>query len=81
MGLGGNSFQKFCKGYWINPQLAFPLTLILKCVCHLNNSGVLCSVVRTAISATSKYHIIDKETGNTIGQHPLVTTYKKAFGN
>ena len=33
----------------------------------------------TAISAISKYHIIDKNTGNTIGQHPLVITAKKAF--
>ena len=35
--------------------------------------------MRTAISAISIYHIIDANTGNTIGQHPLVTTDKKAF--
>ena len=32
-----------------------------------------------AILAISKYHIVDKNTGNTIGQHPLVSTAKKAF--
>ena len=36
-------------------------------------------VVLTVISAISKYHIVDKNTGNTIGQHPLVDTAKRAF--
>ena len=30
-------------------------------------------------SAISKYHVVDKITGTPIGQHPLVTTAKKAF--
>ena len=47
-GTGWCQFQKFCKGYRINPQLA-PLPLIVKFVCHLYNSGASCSVVRTAI--------------------------------
>ena len=45
----------------------------------LFNYDVSCSVVRTAISAISKYHIIDANTRNTIGQHPLVKTAMKAF--
>ena len=77
-GSGWCQFQKFCKGFRINPQLA-PLPLILKFICYLYNSDVSSSVVRTTILAVSKYHIIDSNTGNTIGQHPLVTTAKKAF--
>ena len=42
-GTGWCWFQRFCKGYRINPQLA-PLPLIVKFVHHLYNSGVLCSV-------------------------------------
>ena len=53
--------------------------MIVKFIHHLYNSDVLWSVVMTAILAISKYHIIDKNTGNTIGQHPLVITAKKAF--
>ena len=37
------------------------------------------SCVLMAISAISKYHIVDKNTGNSVGQHPLVNTAKKAF--
>ena len=33
----------------------------------------------TAISAISNYHIVDRNTGTQVGQHPLVTTAKKAF--
>ena len=77
-GSGWCRFQKLCKGYRINHQLN-PLPLIVKFVCNQYNSGVSCSVVRTAILAISKYHIIDANIGNTIGQHPLVTTAKKAF--
>ena len=33
-----------------------------------------------AILAISKYHIVDKNTENSVGQHPLVSTAKKAFG-
>ena len=55
------------------------MLLIVKFVCHLYKSGVSCSVVRTAISAISKYHNIDVNTGNVIGQHHLVKTAKKAF--
>ena len=77
-GNGWCQFQKFCKGYWVNPDLA-PLPLIVKFICHLFDSGVSRSVVRTAVLTISKYHIIDANTGNTIGQHPLVTTTKKAF--
>ena len=75
---GWRQLQKFCKGFQINHQLA-PLLLIVKFVCHLCKSGVSCSVVRTAILAISKYYNIDANTGNVIGQHPLVKTAKKAF--
>ena len=33
----------------------------------------------TAISAITKYHIVDKNTGNSMGQHPLVSTANRAF--
>ena len=36
-------------------------------------------MVLTAISAITKYHIVDKNTGNSIGQHPLVSTANRAF--
>ena len=71
-------FQKFCEGYGINPQWA-PLPLIVKFIRHLYVSDVLWSVVMTAISAINKYHIVDKGTGNSIGQHPLASTTKRAF--
>ena len=77
-GTGWCWFQRFCEGYRVNPQLA-PFQLIVKFILNLYNSSILCSVVRTAISAISKYHITDTNTGNTIGQHPLFTTSKKAF--
>ncbi len=75
---GWHRFQRFCKGYHVNPQLA-PLPLIVKFVRHLFNSCVSCSVVRTAILAISEYHIIDAKTENTIGQYPLDTIAMKAF--
>ena len=36
-------------------------------------------MVNTAVSAISKYHIVDKDTGIPIGQHSLVSMAKKAF--
>ena len=36
-------------------------------------------MVNTAVSAISKYHVVDKDTGITIGQHSLVSMAKKAF--
>ena len=36
-------------------------------------------MVSTAVSAISKYHVVDKDTGIPIGQHSLVTMAKKAF--
>ena len=77
-GSGWRRFQKFCKGFRINPQLA-PLPLIVKFIRNLYETGVSSSVVGTAVSAISKYHIVDSNTGLTIGNHPLVTTAKKAF--
>ena len=71
-------FQEFYQEYRVNTQLA-PLPLTVKFVRHLFDSGVFCSVVRTAISAISKYHIIDANMENTIGQHPLVISAMKAF--
>ena len=37
------------------------------------------TVVLMAISAISKYHVTDKDTGIPVGQHSLVVTAKKAF--
>ena len=36
-------------------------------------------MLNTSISAISKHHIVDSNTENTIGNHPLVTIAKKAF--
>ncbi len=38
-----------------------------------------CSVVMTAVSAISKYHVVYKNTGTPVGQHSLVAMDKKAF--
>ena len=77
-GSGWHWFHKFCRGYGINPQMA-PVPLIVKFICHLYETGVSNSVVGTAISAISKYHIADPNTGLNVGHHPLVSTAKKAF--
>ena len=55
------------------------LSLNVKFFCHLFQTNVSSSVVLMAISAISKYPIIDKNTGTPIGQHPLVTTANKVF--
>ena len=36
-------------------------------------------MVNTTVSAISKYHIVDKDTGTPIRQYSLVTMAKKAF--
>ena len=55
------------------------MPLIVKFIHHLFESKFSCSVVKMAMSAISKYHIVDKENSNTIGQHSLVSMAKKAF--
>ena len=55
------------------------MPLIVKFICHLFEMKVSCSVVSTAVSAISKYHVVDKDTGIPIGQHSLVIMAKKAF--
>ncbi len=75
---GWHQFQKFCEGYGINPQWA-PLPLIVKFIRHLYVSKVSWSVVLMAILAISKYQIVDKNIGNSVGQHPKVSTAEKAF--
>ena len=55
------------------------MPLIVKFIHHLHVSKVSWSVALTAISAISKYHIVDKNSGNLVGQHPLVSIAKKAF--
>ena len=77
-GSGWRLFQRFCQGFRINPQLA-PLPLIVKFIRNLYEREKSAAVVGTAMSAISKYHIIDASTGLSIGKHPLVTTAKKAF--
>ena len=70
--------KSFCEGYGINPQWAsFPL--IVKFICHLFEAKVSCSVVMTALSAISKYHVVEKNTRTHVGQHSLVAMAKKAF--
>ena len=71
-------FKWFCEGFGIDPQWA-PLPLIVKFIHHLFETNVSWSVVLMAVSAISKYHVVDKITGTPIGQHPLVTIAKKAF--
>ena len=68
--------QKFCEGFGIDPQWT-PVPLIVNC--HLFEANVSWSVVLMAISAISKYHVVDKNTGTPIGQHSLVSMAKKAF--
>ena len=55
------------------------MPLIVKFICHLFESKVSNSVVSTAVSPISKYHVVDKDTGTPVGQHSLVTMAKKAF--
>ena len=55
------------------------MPLIVKFICHLFEINVSWSVVLMAVSANSKYHVVDKITGTPIGQHLLVTIAKKAF--
>ena len=55
------------------------MTLIVKFICHLFESKVSNSVVSTAVSAISKYHVVEKDTGTPVGQHSLVIMAKKAF--
>ncbi len=68
-------FWESCR---IDPHWA-PLPLILKFIRHLFEANVSWSMVLTAISAISKYHVVDKNTGTPVGQHSLVTMAKKAF--
>ena len=75
---GWRRFAKFCESHGIDPQWA-PVPLIIKFIRHLFEMKVSCSVVSTAISAISKYHVVDKDTGIPVGQHSLVIMAKKAF--
>ena len=36
-------------------------------------------MLNNSLSAISKYHIVDPTTWRTVGNHPLVSTAKKAF--
>ena len=56
-----------------------PLALIVKFNRSLYEASASSSVVGTAVSTISKYHIVDQNTGLTTGKHPLVSTAKKAF--
>ena len=75
---GWHRFAKFCESRGIDPQWA-PVLLIIKFICHLFESKFSFSIVNTAVSAISKYHVVDKDTGIPIGQHSLVSMAKKAF--
>ena len=68
----------FCESRGIDPQWA-PVPLIVKFIHHLFKSKFSFSMVNMAVSAISKYHVVDKDTGIPIGQHSLVFMAKKAF--
>ena len=55
------------------------MPLIVKFIRHLLETKVTYFVVSMAISAISKYHVLDKDTGIPVGQHSLVIMAKKAF--
>ena len=55
------------------------MPLIIKFIRHLFETKISCSMVSMAVSAISKYHVVDQNTGTPIGQHSLVTMAKKAF--
>ena len=63
---GWRQFASFCAGFGVDPQWA-PLPLIVRFICNLYESGVSWSVVLKAISAISKYHIVDRNTGTFPG--------------
>ena len=71
-------FAKFCESRGIDPQWA-PVSLIVKFIRHLFESKFSCSVVNTAVSAISKYHVVDKDTSIPIGQHSLGFMAKNVF--
>ena len=71
-GSGHFCFQKFCKGYKMNPQFA-SLLLIVKFICHKYDTRVSHYEMSTAVAALSKYHITDNNSGANVGKHPLVT--------
>ena len=62
----------FFGGFGIDPQWA-PVPLIMKFICHLHVSKVLWGLALAAISDISMYNIVDKNSGNPVGQHPLVS--------
>ena len=55
------------------------MSLILRFIRHLFESKYSFSMVSMAVSAISKYHVVDKDSGTPIGQHSLVSMAKKAF--
>ena len=55
------------------------MPLIVKFIRDLFETKVFCSVVCMAVSAISKYHVVDKDTGIPEGQHSLVAMAKKTF--
>ena len=55
------------------------MPLIVKFIFHLLETKVSYSVVSTAISAISKYHVVDKDTGIPVGQYSLVIMAIKTF--
>ena len=75
---GWHRFKTFCESFGIDPQWA-PVPLIVKFIRHQFEANVSLSVVLMAISAISKYHVVDENTGTPISQHSLVSMAKKAF--
>ncbi len=71
-------FAKLCETHGIDPQWA-PVPLIVKFIRHLFETKVSNSMVSMAVSAISKYHVVDEDTRNPVDQHSLVITAKKAF--
>ena len=69
------TFETICKSCGIDSQLA-PVPLIVKFKLKVFNS-----VVSTAVSAISKYHVVDKDNSTPVGEHSLVIMAKKLFDN
>ena len=58
---GWCQFKTFCESFGIDPQRA-PVSLNVKFICHQFEANVYLSMVLTAFSAISKYHVVDENT-------------------
>ena len=70
-------FCDFCREREVDPMTA-SVQCIVKFIRHCFELGLTYSVMRTVVSAISKYHITG-DSGLTVGRHPLVHRASKAF--